>query len=150
VWGCVIVAVLGLVVWLLMWRLDPSLRRTREYEAELATREPLPDADMIARHFAMDDVAAEVPSRVRRVFAKHMDYPAEKLLPDDDFAFFWAELDMVDLVRELESGFGIAITNAEAERTPCTIREVSLLVASKAGLNRCSPDPGRIGAPGNS
>jgi hypothetical protein len=116
-----------------MWWLDPNLRRGWEFEAELTEREPVPDAEMVARFFAADSVAPEVPSEVRQIFARYMEYPAEKLLPDDDFAFFWVELDMIDLIEELESRFGISISKPEAERTPCTIRAVSLLVTSKAG-----------------
>lgn len=37
------------------------------------------------------------------------------------------------MVEELESIFGITITDAEAERTSLTIRSVSLLVANKMG-----------------
>ena len=125
------VAVIGLA--LLHWWFDPDLRRWRAFDTEIEVREPVPDNEMISRYFAEDDVSPDVPANVRRIFARHMDYPAEKLLPDDNFAFFWAELDMVDLIRELESRFGIAITQADAEPTPCTIRAVSTLVANKLG-----------------
>ena len=130
-WGCLAVAGLAVMVWLLMWWLDPSLRRRREFQAELATREPLPDAEMVTRYFADDVGTAEVSAEVRRVFARHMEYPAEKLLPDDDLLFFWAELDMAEFVEELQSGYGISISPLESELTPCTIRAVSALVASK-------------------
>ncbi len=136
-WACVGFAVLAGLVWLLVWRLDPNLRRGREYEAELATREPVSDEELVSRYFATCALDSEVPVRVRRVFAKHMAYPTQKLLPDDDLEFFWAELDMVELVEELESGFGIVITQADTERTPCTIRAVSLLVASKRSTTSC-------------
>jgi hypothetical protein len=129
-------AALMAVVWLLMWWLDPDLRRGRKYEAELAIREPLSDEAMIRQYFAADDIDPEVPAQVRRVFAKHTEYPAEKLLPDDDLAFFWADLDMAELIEELESGFGFTITSAETKRTPCTIRAASHLVASKAGRTK--------------
>ena len=65
------------------------------------------------------------------MFARHTNYPAEKLLPDDDLAFSLAGLDLDELLAELEEGFGIVITNADAERTACTIRAVSLLIARK-------------------
>jgi hypothetical protein len=41
-------------------------------------------------------------------------------------------LDMIDLVRDIESTFGVTITDADAEGTRCTIRSVTLLVAEKA------------------
>ncbi len=130
-WEYIGVAVLVLV---LLWRLDPNLRRFRQFDHELAAREPLPDAEWVARYFATDDVPPHIPPQVRRVFAKQMCYPAEKLLPDDDFALFWAELDMADLIEELESEFGIVLSISDTERIPCTIRAVSLLVASKVGV----------------
>jgi len=119
-------------VWLLIWWLDPNLRRKREFALELTHRTPLPDAEFVAQSFDSCNLDPEIPSKVRQIFAKHMEYPAEKLFADDDFTFFWAELDMVDMVREIESRFGVQFPNVEIERTPCTIRAVSLLVAHKA------------------
>lgn len=69
---------------------------------------------------------------MRRLFAKHTGYPAEKLRPDDDLVFFWADLDVAELLRELEATFGIVLTDAEVERTRRTTRAVALPVASKA------------------
>jgi hypothetical protein len=138
-WTWVALAIAIPVFWLLILlliRLDPDLRRCWQYEAELATREPLSDAAMIRRYFAEDDIDLEVPAQVRWVFAKHTGYPAEKLLPDDDLAFFWADLDMAELIEELESGFGFTITSADLKRTPCTIRAASHLVASKTGRTK--------------
>jgi|SRR5665213_1757834 len=139
-WGCVGLAILiavfwllAALIWLLAWQLDPDLRRGREYAEELTIRKPLSDAEMIRQYFAADNIDPEVPAQVRRVFAKYTEYSVEKLLPDDDLAFFWAELDMVELIEELESGFGFKITSADLKRTPCTIRAASHLVASKTG-----------------
>lgn len=126
------------VVSLLVWWVDPSLRHLRRFAADLKDREPLSDAAMVSGFFAATDIEPEVPAQVRLVFGKHMGYPAEKLRPDDDLEFFWAELDMSGLIKELESVFGITIMASEAAGTPCTIRGVSLLVARKAGrTGRC-------------
>jgi acyl carrier protein len=130
-WEYLGVATVVLIAVLLMWWLDPNQRRFRQYDQELATREPLPDAELVTRYFATDDVSPDIPPKVRRVFANYMLYPVEKLLPDDDFGLFWDELDMVDLIKELESEFGIVISRLDTERSPCTIRAVSLLVARK-------------------
>lgn len=81
---------LALVVGLLACWLDPCQREGRKFEAELTTREPVSDAEMVARYFATDEVAPEIPAKARRVFAQYMPYPAEKLLPDDDFMFYFA------------------------------------------------------------
>jgi hypothetical protein len=135
-WTYVGLASLAVVVCLLMWWLDPNLRRQRKYEAELKDREPLPDEEMMTRYFATDDGPSKVPAQVRRVFARHMEYPPDKLLPDDDLAFFWAELDTAELIEELESEFKITISQAEAEQTPCSIWAVSLMVARKTDFTR--------------
>lgn len=134
--GFIVVCV---AVWLLVWRFDPNVRRWREYKAELAVLQPTSDADLVSGYFAAGEADPNVPADVRRVFAKHTGYPSAKLLPDDDLAFFWAELDMADLINELESSYGIAITDEDAERTPCTIRAVSRLVSEKAfGTAQCT------------
>lgn len=135
-WGCVGFLAMLAAIAVLVWLLDPNLRRGREFTAALATREPVSDEELFARHYYPDEAFANLPGRVRRVFARHMGYPAEKLLPDDDLLFFWAELDMVDLIRDLESEFGIEITNADVATVPrCTIRAVSHLVSRKARPN---------------
>src|SRR6516165_8386764 len=100
----------------------------RQFEAELKDRESVPDEELVSRYFDERATAANVPGEVRRVFAKHMGYPADKLFPDDDLTFFWAELDMVDLINELESVFEIRFCREELARTPCTIRAVAILV----------------------
>ena len=136
-WGYVGFLAIFAVIAVLVWFLDPNLRRGRVFTVELATREPVSNEELFARHYAPDEITYDVPGRVRRVFARHMDYPAEKLLPDDDLMFFWDELDMIDLIRDLEQEFGIEITKADVETvTSCTIRAVSHLVSRKAGPNQ--------------
>lgn len=128
--------VLLLLVWLMLRWLDPDLRRSRSYEKELAVREPTPDGDLFASHFTPGEVAPDVPAFVRRAFAKHMGLPAEKLLPDDDFTYAWAEMDASELIAEIESAFGVTFSSFEVAQTPCTIRAVSSLVTRIAGSNR--------------
>ena len=135
-WGTILFLVLVGLALPLVWRFDPCLRRFRAYEAELAARDPVPDSEFFHRYFAADEdgdprMAPDVPTRVRRIFAEHMEYPAEKLRPDDDLTFFWAELDMFGLIQELQAGFEITITDEDLERTPCTIRGASLLIETK-------------------
>ena len=125
------VAALIIVSAVLLWWLDPTMRRARSFKAKLKDREPLSDAAMVANYFATEGVALETPGGVRRIFAKQMGYPAEKLLPDDDLTFYWYDLDMIEVVREIEAEFGIELTDSDAENTRCTIRDVSLLVTHK-------------------
>jgi hypothetical protein len=134
VWECVGLIGFFAVITALVWLLDPNLRRIRAYEASLAAREPLPDEEMLRRHFAPGEVAPDVPGAGRRIFARHMDYPADKLLPDDALTPFWADLDLADLVGELEAEFGVTFTDADLEQTPCVIRAVSLLIEARRGM----------------
>lgn len=122
------------------WNYDARMRR--RYEAEFATREQVNDDELFRRFFDSGETAPDVPGEVRRTFAKYMGYPAQKLLPDDDLSFFWAEMDMADLIRELETAFGIEITGEDAANTPCTIRAVTSLVTSKRGPRGNSRDEG--------
>lgn len=45
---------------MLLYLLDPDFRRARRYKAELATREPLADAELVAWYFADGEVAPKV------------------------------------------------------------------------------------------
>ncbi|GEM_PF-3583470 len=128
--GWLFIALCAAVICVLMWLLDPNLRRGRAFHAELALRESVPDGEMLRRYFAESEESSHIPREIRRIFAKHMGYPAEKLLPDDDFAFFWDELDMGDLAKEVEVGFSITFTVGD-ELTPCTIRAASAMVEAK-------------------
>jgi hypothetical protein len=121
-------AVVAVFVWLFDW----SFRRGRAFMAELTARLPVPDDKLFDQYFANEEMGIDIPWRVRRIFAKHMNYPANKLLPDDDLSFFWNDLDMIDLIRDLELEFGIEFTDADISSVPnCTIRAVSRLVSHK-------------------
>lgn len=109
-------------------------QRYDDFERTLATRIPLADDELFRRFFAVGEAAEDVPLRVRRLFAKHTQYPAEKLLPDDDLAFFWEEMDQGELIDDLEKEFDITISPEEATRNPGTIRALALLVAAKRRL----------------
>jgi hypothetical protein len=54
--------------------------------------------------------------------------------------YFAADLDMVALMEDLEADFAITIPDEEAERTPCTIRGVALLVARRTCQTADAPD----------
>jgi hypothetical protein len=131
VWWCVGVLVAAAVVFLVWQWLDPNERQARTFEAALAARPPVPDAELVARYFDAGGVPPAVPPAVRRVFAEYTGYPAERLMPDDDLAFVWAELDAAEFVAELEDRLGVAFRPSEEALTPCTIRAVSELVARK-------------------
>jgi acyl carrier protein len=132
VWVLIPFAIIAVALFAIVWFFDPEMRRTREYEAQLKTRRPLPDLEMISLYFASDEIDPGVPGLVRRLFAKFMNYPAEKLLPDDDFTnYIWADIDLYDLAKDLESEFGITIKSSDADWTAFTIRATSLMIAKK-------------------
>lgn len=126
-WVCFGFIMCLVAVAFLMWLLDPDLRCRRAYEAELSLREPISDREWTVRYFP-DEELASVTVRVRHIFSDQMGYAAEQLLPDDDFGFFWAELDAAPLLAALESEFDIFISDVDAEATRPTIRQVSELV----------------------
>lgn len=131
-------AVIGLA-WLVAY-FHPDAIRARRYEAELAERESVNDRALFSRFFSASEVTPDIPGRVRAAFAKHMGYPAEKMLPDDDLLFFWNELDMLPLILDIEEAFRLEITDADAATVPvCTIRAVSMLVERLRSARRSEP-----------
>jgi acyl carrier protein len=128
VWGCFWFFLLVGAVALLVWLFDSNLRRGRVFQAELRERAAVPDEELVAQFFPDAGMSAEVPIRIRRLFAEGRGYPADRLLPDDDFGFILDELDAAPLLEELEGMFGIVIPAADAEATLPTIRGLSELV----------------------
>jgi acyl carrier protein len=127
-----VVGLIGVIaaVGILTWWFDPL----RHFEANMAARESLTDSAMFATFFEREAIPSEIPIRIRQILAKHMEYDATKLRPDDDLNVYWNEFDMIDVFNELEAGFGITINNRDAEGTTCTIRSISHLVFSKVNL----------------
>lgn len=62
------------------------------------------------------------------MFAKKMRYPADLLLQDDNFGFFWADLDLAILRDALNNEFRVGISGNDLAVTPQTIRYVAELV----------------------
>jgi acyl carrier protein len=135
--GWAIFALLAALSVLFAW-FHPDERRERQYKSLLVSREPVTDGQLTQQFFNAGEIASEIPGAIRSIFAKHMSYPAVKMLPDDDLNFYWNEIDMVDLVREVESRFGIFISDLDAKHCRCTIRSVSMLVESKCATRRYS------------
>lgn len=112
-------------------RLRPKFRRLRKYEAEIIARESLPDDEMFARYFQNDEVAPHVPKVVRRVLARALKITAEKMLPDDDLLPFLVEVEAIYWIEELETFFGVSLTDEADSETICSIRSVSRIVSQK-------------------
>ena len=110
---------------------NPNARDERRYKALLVERESVDDEALFEAYFRAEEVASDIPGSVRAIVAKHMEYPAEKMLPDDDLMFYWDEVDAIDLILEIEERFGIKITEADTEHKMFTIRGISRLVQRK-------------------
>jgi acyl carrier protein len=119
------------VVFVLVYFFDPNMRAQRRYERQLKEREPVDDEGLLEEYFLPEELDRDIPARVRGILAKHMGYPAERMLPDDDLMFYWDEVDAAELVLEIEERFGIKITEADTEHKMFTIREISHLVHKK-------------------
>jgi acyl carrier protein len=115
-----------IVVLFVLWWLDSA---KRHYKKLLNSRDPVSDEQLVRQYFDADRISPKIPGAVREIFAQHMGYPAEKMLPDDDLTFYWADLDQAELVRDLESQFNIVVSDEDAEATKNTIRSVSNLVS---------------------
>lgn len=120
----IVFTVLGVIVWAL---LDPDEQRSKYFNKLLASRAPVSDKELYDRFFG-DDMPCDIPASVRRILAHYMDYPADKILPDDDLMFYWRELDLVDVFRDLEDEFSIRISQADLTVSACTVRSFSDLV----------------------
>ena len=117
---------------------DPELRWRRAYAAEIRRRPPVPDAELFDRFFAGSDVPPDVPARVRRLLAAEAGYPADKVLPDDDFTCHWCELDGRPFLDAVEREFGVRWGADDVARTPATVRGVSRFVTDARRTRRCS------------
>jgi acyl carrier protein len=133
-WPILVAVIVGIA--LFAW-FDPDECARREYNKLMASRDPVSDSELL-KYFNPVEMSSDVPGTIREMFARHMDYPAEKMLPDDDLNFYWNEIDMIDIVREIEEHFGITIYDKDAEKTRPTIRSVSELVNSKCAIARKS------------
>src|SRR5688572_16708518 len=98
IWNIIIAIVVLIALGMLVWRFDPL----RKYEKLLFERQPLSDNEMIQRDFSSSTIAGTIAPRVREIFAKYMQYVAEKIHPDDDLQVYWHEFDMGEMVAEIE------------------------------------------------
>ena len=121
--GSVIVFLVGFpLIGVLLWIIDPY----RRFRKQLDQRSPMLDAELIAMYFSEGKTPAEVVARVRRVFSEQTGLPAEKILPDDDFSFYWDEIDAAPFFESLDTEFDRHFTDDEINLvTSPTVRSVS-------------------------
>jgi acyl carrier protein len=96
---------------------------TKKLDAAFAGREPLDEQTFYETYFQSRGVPADVVATVRRILEEEFGLDLSRLSAEDDFArnlsfvVDYGSLDAVEFVIRLEEGFGINITDAEAERT---------------------------------
>jgi hypothetical protein len=127
------VVILVLLIALISVWFHPDEQEARRYGILLSSRKETDDDELFTQYFTSVEIAPDLPGRVRQIFAKEMGYPAAKMLPDDDLSFYWNEMDLACVVRELETSFGIEFSNADLSLpcTPCTIRTFCNVVLRK-------------------
>jgi acyl carrier protein len=125
-----VVALLAAFVWL------DKKRERRRVESAFAGRETLSDQQFFERYFRAKGVRSEVASQVRRILAEQLGQDLSRLQSSDDFTknlkflFEFDSLVDVEIVLALEEGFGIKITDEEAQAMR-TVEDIVLAVHSK-------------------
>jgi hypothetical protein len=111
------------------WMLGADGRKLRRFAAEVRARPPAPEEEFVSRHFRCEHVPDEVALRVRELFARFTGFPAENILPDDDFQAYLLGLED-DFVAALEDEFHITLPMGEAVQMRATVRSVALGIAA--------------------
>ena len=132
---------LGTIVILLVYgavavvaRLAPLARAERAFWAAYRTRMPISDDDFCAKEFPDLTTLRDVPCKVRTIFAEQLDLEVELLRADDDFLFYFAEMDAAELVMDVEERFDVVLNDTDLSSVPCTIRGATQLVLAKLAL----------------
>src|SRR5687768_4669527 len=97
----------GLATWISYW---PE----RRYRRELAARAPLSHAEGLEVFYPGNDVPADIPIRLRAIYAGFFEIEPSKLRPDDRPPEY-VDLDISDLVSTIETEFAVTITDSDAE-----------------------------------
>jgi acyl carrier protein len=130
------------IVMLLVWRFERSFRGERKFRKLLQERECLDDEGFRRRFFATGVLPADVPGRVRRVYAEVFGYPAEKLRPEDDFQFLLKGDDPTPLIQALEMEFGVSLPPDQWNERDTTINSVAWYVTRRLEESRGQPGGG--------
>jgi hypothetical protein len=122
----VVMAGIALAVWL-------SFRSERMYRRELAERGSLNGDEFYKQYYADSGIPEDVPGRLRPIYSRFFDIEDGKLRPHDRPPEM-NDLDTVDLVREIEAEFQIAISDKDAEQIDGSFDSiVRYLAANRAG-----------------
>jgi acyl carrier protein len=101
----------------------------------VANREPLDDTQFFGAFYANTDVPADTPRRLRPIYSKFFDIEMGKLRPDDRPPEI-ADLDTVDLVRDIETEFDIAVPDKDAEQIDGSFDSIVRFLSERSRLSR--------------
>jgi acyl carrier protein len=128
IFSILVAALIFWLAWKYDWFLDAG---EREFNEAYRSRKPLSDDAMIELYFQDSPIDPNVAITVRKITAEQLQYERERLLPDDDFMFVFAEVDAIEFIMELEEAFDIEIPDSDSSKTPPTIRAMAELVRRK-------------------
>jgi hypothetical protein len=107
-----------------------SFAPERRFRREVASREPLDDAEFIRQCYPGSEIPPDVPLRLRPIYCRYFDIEIGKLRPADRPPEI-VDLDTVDLVREIEQAFGITISDQDAENIDGSFDSIVRHLASR-------------------
>jgi hypothetical protein len=123
----VIVAILviaTIATWISFW---PD----RKFRREMASREPLDDTEFFTQFYADSDVPPEIIRRLRPMYCKSFDVEVAKLRPHDRPPLL-ADLDLVHFMEDIETEFGVSISDIDAERIDGSFDSIARYLASQS------------------
>ena len=119
-----IVALSVLATWISLW---PH----RKFQRELAERESLDDTEFFKQFYANTDISAHLVRRLRSIYCKQLGIEVGKLRPLDHHPML-AELDSTELMEEIESEFGVSISDKDAEAMDGSFDSIVRFLATRS------------------
>ena len=106
-----VVAAAILLIALITWLSFGSERRFRR---AIASRATLDDREFVSPFYAGSQIPTDIPLRLRPIYCRYFNIEIGKIRPSDKPPEI-SDLDTVDLVRQIEVEFGVAIPDKDAE-----------------------------------
>jgi hypothetical protein len=120
--GVGVFAIATMATWISFW---PERKFRREYEQ----RESLADTQFFNKFYAETNVPAHIACRLRPIYCKFFDLEVGKLRPQDRPPEY-VELDLVDLVQDIETEFGVKISDDDAEQIDGSFDSIARYLAT--------------------
>ena len=121
-----VLAIATIATWI---SFSPERKFRREYEQ----RESLADAQFFNKFYAETNVPADIACRLRPIYCKFFDLDVGKLRPQDRPPEY-VELDMIDLVRDIETEFSVKISDDDAEHIDGSFDSIARYLAKRRSV----------------